>query len=252
MSCEPIKPRNAKTKFVILSYGRCGSTLVQCTLEEHPDVEVFGEIFQENQYDRSRFSVIRGQFYRDGTDAAQFLEDVVFGGSPSNVRAVGFKLMYGQARESAASLRAWDLLRADTEIRVIHLNRRDLLECCCSYEVASRSQQWYLPNLEERIAVRPFRLKPRHFIGFCESVLAWRAWARRAFSDHPVLEVQYEQDLCADFPGAMARIQEFVGLPALPLTPPIRKQAVVAPDRQLSNFAELKAACRHTIAEEFF
>lgn len=247
-----MKTQLPKTKFVILSQGRCGSTLVQGTLECHPDAEAFGEIFHENQYDRARFESLRGQFYRDGNDAAEFLREVVFGGSPPNVRAVGFKLMYGQARESDASLRAWDLLRSNTKICVIHLYRLDLLECYCSYEVANRSQQWYLPDLEERIDVSPFEIEPRHFIGFCESALAWRAWAMRAFSDHPVLEVQYERDLCANFSGAMARIQEFVGLRALPLTPPIRKQAVIAPDQQLSNFAQLKAACRHTIAEEFF
>lgn len=247
-----MKTEIPRTKFIILSHSRCGSTLLQCTLECHPDAEAFGEVFQENQYDRARFENLRGQFYRDGSDAAAFLREVVFGGSPPNVRAVGFKMMYNQARESNGSLRAWDLLRSDTEICVIHLYRWNLLECYCSHEVASRSQQWYLSDVEERIDVSPFRIEPRHLIGFCESVLSWRAWARRAFSNHPLLEIQYERDLCADFSGAMTRIQKFIGLSALSLIPPIHKQAVIAPDQQLSNFMQLRAACRHTIAEEFF
>jgi LPS sulfotransferase NodH len=245
--------RNPKARFVVLSHSRCGSTLLQSTLDSHPQAEVFGEVFHESQYDRAAFLGVRGHFYREGEDAAEFLREVVFGGSPHNVRAVGFKLMYYQARESDGSLRAWEMLRGDTEIHVVHLCRWNLLECFRSYEVACRSQQWYLPvHGEQRIDVPPFSIEPRRFIGFCESVLSWRAWAKRAFAEHPIIEVQYEQDLCHDFSEAMARIQTFLGLRRLSLRPGIRKQAVIPLDRQVTNFVELRAACRHTVGEEFF
>jgi hypothetical protein len=136
---------------------------------------------------------------------------------------------------------------------MVHLYRWNLLECFCSHELASRSQQWYLPVCaEQRIDVSPFSIEPKRFIGFCESVLSWRAWAKRAFAAHPILEVQYERDLCDDFSGAIARIQRFVGLRPLSLRPRTRKQAVIPVDRQVSNFVELRAACQHTIGEEFF
>jgi hypothetical protein len=214
---------------------------------------VFGEVFHESQDDRAEFFCVRGQFYRDGEDGAEFLREAVFGGSPQNVRAVGFKLMYYQARENESSLRAWEMLRGDTEIRVVHLCRWNLLECFCSHEVAYRSQQWYLPvGGEQRIDVPPFSIEPRRFIGFCESVLSWRTWAKRAFAEHRIIEVQYERDLCHDFSEAIARIQGFLGLRTLSLRPRIRKQAVMPLNKQVSNFVELRAACRHTVGEEFF
>lgn len=63
--------------------------------------------------------------------------------------------------------------------------------------------------------------------------------ARTAFRDHRVIHLVYEHDLCESFDGSLRRVQEFLGVSNIPVTPLTYKQSDSALSERIENFAAL-------------
>ena len=212
---------------------------------------MFGEIFQgpSSEVDAGLLKRLHG------ADVAQALDQEIFGRRPPWLqRARGFKMFYEHARANPAQKAAWTHLIDSTDIKVIHLIRRNLLDCKISLEVAIRTDEWLLSRGESSSAptVAPFSISPWDCQSYFGQITTDRMWAVKAFADHPVLTLEYEKDLCGDFAGAMARVFAFLKVPAIPVTPQtVKQQARVSADIVL-NYAELRHCFRHTLYEEYF
>ena len=118
-------------KFVLLTHPRSGSTLLSLALRAHPEIRMFGELFNDESDERicafeagyrSRPSIarylkyIRGGAYVRGWNSAEFIERQIYF-DPSNDRppATGFKLFYEQARSDLLNLRFGTFLKATRE-----------------------------------------------------------------------------------------------------------------------------------------
>ena len=242
-------------RFIVLCHARSGSNLVSWSLNSHEAVEEYGEVLHDSDVEARASLPERIAPYVRGSDAGRFLRDELFNPSPEpQIRAQGFKLFYDHARGSAAARAAWSYLIDDADIRVIHLVRRNLLDCLLSREVALRSGEWFRRRGEPSHAplVAPFSLSPWGCQEFFGEITTWRMWVAEAFARHPTLTLEYERDLCADFSGAMSRVFKFIGLAPTPVTAPlVKQQSVPAPD-QLLNYDELRRWFRHTLFEDFF
>ncbi|HYO62424.1 MAG TPA: hypothetical protein VER08_02090 [Pyrinomonadaceae bacterium] len=253
-------------KFILLGHARSGSNLLTCGLFKHPHVHMFGELFNESEEERRRsfrasfkdcpvaarphpsVSLDENSAYRDEEDGATFLERAVYYRHAREPMAVGFKMFSHQARTSDNARKVWEYLIADKEIRVIHLTRRNLFNSMVSLQLALRTDKWVRPRNLPLPAPEPppvIRIGPEVCKGYFRQVMAGRRWVRAQFRHHPVLEVEYEADMCERFQATMYRVQDFLEVPRRRARKMLEKQGRPAAET-VSNYGELKAHFAHT------
>ena len=260
------------TRFILLGHARCGSTLLICSLSKHPDIHLFGELFNtvEEERQRSFRSGLRfpqaarakgdgtatdpHDFYRYGDDGVAFLHRNVFYEHAHSPVAVGFKLFYQQARATPGARRVWRYLGAHPEVRVVHLVRRNLLESLLSLRVALATDEWARPRGAPAAAPPPVRLRAEECERYFARVERGRERARRRFAGHAVLEVEYERDLCGRFGEAVRGVERFLGVPegGAAATPQLEKQGVGGLRERVSNYEELRRHFRGSLYSHLF
>ena len=132
------------TAFVLLAHGRSGSTVLTEALRGHGRIRMYGEICHEDPDERDR-ATAADRRYEDGENGWRYLDEVVYRNRWwADIEAVGFKLFGDHARTGPAAS-VCDRLIGDRDIRVVLLERRNLLRALQSYEVAVRTNEWVLP-----------------------------------------------------------------------------------------------------------
>jgi hypothetical protein len=141
---QPAVESTTYVPFVILSHARTGSTMFAASFNSSPDIICFRELFNPimdgigfyvDGYDNSS---AEDRALRD-RDFKRFLEARIFCEYPREIRAVGFKMPYGHFRWFPDLL---DWLVEHTEIRVVHLERRNLLRMLVSLRIAQKTGGW--------------------------------------------------------------------------------------------------------------
>jgi len=238
--------------FVILGRSRVGSNLLRGLLNAHPQVATFGEIFREREsfdWDHLGYfqsSAMRGLAHRD---PVAFLDAKVFGRYPTFVHAVGFKLFYYHARaDREASV--WPYLRDRTDVKVIHLKRRNLLQTHVSRKRAAQTGRWVdtagNPDRAGRVV-----LDYQECLDDFVQTRAWEEESDRYFREHQTLQVEYER-LAEDYRAESGRIQGFLGVDVRPVEPSTFQQARQPLSELIANHAELKERFAGTAWAEFF
>jgi len=246
------------TRFVLLCHARTGSNLVLWSLDTHPEIWALGEVLTDDEKTRAKLALDEPgprPCYHKGEDGAQFLDQHVFlERPPGPIRACGFKMFYEYARWDRNMNTAWEYLRDNADIRIIHLTRFNLLDCIISHKVAHTTGQWFSENEEEKPKkeAEAFWLDAEECHAYFDRIMTWRAWVAEAMKHHPMLEVEYQQDLTGNFHSTMARIFDFLGVSRQTAGMRLRKQQTKPRHEQLLNFEELRAHFRYTIYEEFF
>jgi LPS sulfotransferase NodH len=191
------------SRFVVLCQPRTGSSLLNSSLRQHPDIEMHGEILNhryphrlpQDGYQRLRQALATTTHSAVGCNLHAFQPDRVWDG--------------WRRWESA-----WRALAEDRSIKVIHLQRQDTLAQMASWKIAHLLSRW---GQQGDIVDRPtIEISPdeyRWFRDWNRSVMEWRLSHLR---EHQILPVTYES-LCADWEPTLARIQAFVGVRCLPL-----------------------------------
>lgn len=257
--------------FILLGFARTGSTLLALSMAGHPNVHMSEELFNDYEDERRRAfgtgcrsaqcdlsdsEVAReDRFYRTGEDGAKFLREEIFHKAYSEeIKALGFKIFYNQARQDQNAEKVWDYLIDDTDIRVVHLVRDNLLENWLSLQVAFETNEWarWTGTKAKKVVLPPFSLDAKDCESYFDEITNSLKWARMKFADHKVLEIEYEADLCAQFVSTLNRVHDFLGVPRRHLKVPLKKQAQRKPCEQISNYEELKRHFRHTPYEGFF
>jgi LPS sulfotransferase NodH len=195
------------------------------------------------------------------------------------VQAVGFVLQayHPHALEAFPGIRAnpdwadvWPRLAALDDLRVIHLQRHDLLARHLSHRMARTTGAWHAwdpsavdavthltgrppdaqmgrtTGVRPRLVIDPDQLA----IDFAE-VERWRRAAEEALAGRSLLRLDYEE-LCGDFNAAARRVQDFLGVAPLPLRPAVAKLEERSPEQAIENYAELKRHFTGSPWERFF
>jgi len=131
-------------KFLVLGRSRTGSNYLRGLLNSHSQIVVFGEIFKNYQgiewgmdgYPQSGLALKLFQ-----NDPAGFLDRVVFGRYPKNTAAVGFKLFYYHAQQGELN-RIWSHIKLRTDIRILHVKRKNILRTHLSRQKAELTDKW--------------------------------------------------------------------------------------------------------------
>lgn len=237
------------TPFFVLTFPRTGSSWLMDTLDSHPRVAAYDELFYgaggapaHARNDLSNF--VR---YRSRSVWAQRLAvlrrlaylRVVYRHRPG-VEAVGFKLMYVQARSNPGLLPLLAFRRA----RAIHLIRANLLDAAVSYDVARSSGVFHAPRGETIPSALVWLDTDRLFArleGMALDILRARSWLEQF--RFPRIEVAYE-DLAARPEETLEEILRFLGIG--PPVDGLHSQLVPSTDqpslRRVENPDEVRAA----------
>jgi len=141
------------TRFIILAHGRTGSSLLTTLLDSHPQIIAFSELFHKDDAARNRMSEAVGKGIGENENPAWYLNTHVFRTYPDEIRAAGFKMLYGHAGDPPWQL-VWEYLQS-SRVSVVHLKRRNLLDRYLSSRLASRSQLWEATSLDD---VEPYNI----------------------------------------------------------------------------------------------
>ena len=253
--------------FVILGHARCGSNLLMRMLGEHPEVRVSGEVLRPDvltgETDGWGWAALNlaawaghaRKPYAQGQDGYEYLDRTVFGPPwAEGIRASGCKLFYDQGRWDDSVLTAWDYV-LQSDVRVIHLIRRNLLDSLISREIAERTNSWIQlieHGSEGAPPLPPFRLEAEECHRYFDRIGSWRAWAAAMLPGSRVLTLEYERDLCAEYARTAVTTQRFLGLTSRGSKPGMHKQQMLPPSRQLTNYDELGRYFRLTPYAAFF
>lgn len=232
-------------KFIVLGRGRSGSNFLATSLETHPNIVSFGEVF--NNLARSKGTVHFRYAGYNGSSQKQvqlrdkqplkFIDESLFSPMPKAIQAVGFKLFYYHAQEPDWHP-VWAHLRA-AGVRAIHIQRQNLLESLVSEEIAQTTKTWSNRGHQKRAEDAPKQIELP--IDTCrtyfESIQKQRDKHANFFAD--TLDLHYE-DLRNDYTGELRRVQEFLGVPYHDVTSPLIKQSKRPVHETVSNFSELE------------
>jgi hypothetical protein len=212
----------------------------------------------------------------------------VFGQHTNQIQAVGFKFHYNHFWFHTDLL---PVLQADEELRVIHLQRRNMLRSLVSTKIAEQTGMWLQhdavtrkrktllrkmtrTNLGAFIAhpvrslsrlqgfLRPVNLAPAAPRGGI--TLTYEDCERHfyrvrheighfggLFASHPIIEVAYEE-IVASRDDTFARLEQFLGVKPGPVSTTLRRQNPEPLQQLISNYSELREAFAGTPEESFF
>ncbi len=240
------------TRFIILGRSRSGSNFLRGLLNEHRQVMVFGELFQNFEafdWAMPGFRQTQRLLRLIQQDPVAFLEKKVFKRYPPVIGAVGFKIFYYHAQQDSRKV-VWPHLLADEALRVIHIKRRNILKTHLSRQRALLTDTW-VDTAGEKVEPPPITLDYETCLEDFNQTRTWEAEFDRLFQKHPTIQVAYE-DLARSYTAEMSRIQDFLGVDLQQVSPQTRKQASQPLSTAIANFADLKKRFAGTPWEEFF
>jgi hypothetical protein len=275
------------TRFVILFYARTGSTVLAHALNSHPRILCFREVFNwlhgdsyvdfsVDRYDNN--SADDGRLRR--ADPIAFLEKRIFCQHPQITSAVGFKLAYVHCDAQWGFPAVLDYLVPDKHIRIIHVQRRNMLKSLASDRLAAITGEYLriraFPGLSSipKDLIHPARAfrRARVFVrqslrqahmptrvalsveeckAYFQGTRAAIARHEELFREHDKLSVFYEEILSSR-DEVFARAQSFLGVEPRTLTVDLKKQNPDDLRALIENYDQLREAFAGTEYSEFF
>lgn len=242
---------NARNRFIILTDQRSGSNHLAGLLDSHPSVRVAGELFNPDRHhlDRSH-ELVRALGDLRTRDPVAYLEAFYTQPLGDSTTHLGFRLFHDHARDRAEK-RVWTALRRMRNLRVIHLQRRNILRNLLSLKLALRSSCWERLEGTPPVRYEPLRIEFKEAMAHIRARERSVARGRRFFRRQRTTEIFYE-DLERDAERQLAVLLRFLGLPPKPLTSSTWKQNQQSTRELIENHAELEARFRRTRWHEFF
>ena len=260
-------PTIPQTRFVILGQQRTGTNHLLGMLGSHPDVLAFGEIVSSPtnlQWGCGHDDSLSSRF--PSSDAAlvaernaaplAFLHRHVFGPIAASFRAVGFKLFYEHCRNDK-STEIWDWLRTSTEIRILHLKRRNILRTLLSKRLANATNVWYVTAGDAETAAGESAEPSTIALEFkdCREFFERTLMAEREadwFFRHHACHTLYYEDMEKDPAASLAAVQAFLGVRQLPGSSDLVKQQTLPLALAIENHEVLKQAFAGSHFRVFF
>lgn len=178
-------------------------------LLSHPDVRGFMEPFHNERGSRAP---VAGNRWETGKSSSAFAYDEIWKGLKP---VEGFKLFYFHCRQDLLSADIWERLREDKDVKVLFVNRKNLLMKHLSDLRAQASGVWH-PTAKDYLEVQyGQQVDLQVDIGQLSRAMVdlYCGYHRVAeiFSDHLCLSLTYE-DFAADSTKAFDQILSFLGL----------------------------------------
>lgn len=202
-------------RFAIVCTARSGSTWLHTFLNAHPNIISKGEVLAAKSYSN--------------------LNEDVFHLYSSNIVAVGLKIFYEYGdSKTVDSLKE---LVNNSNIRIIHLTRNDLLAQFTSLKKARQSSEWSQKG--SNTVPEKIHIDFNEFQDYQQQQLTSRRKIATDFQHHQLLSIAYE-DINSETERTLALIQEFLGVKPRKLVSLLKKQSTDALSKQIANWEELQ------------
>lgn len=218
-------------KFIAVGSPRSGSSWLHLALDSHPNIAMAGEVL-DTPYFRTDPEFAK--------DIWKGIEDIW---TPRSEKARGFKLFYTHCWDYMPEYKyVWERFKKDRSIKIVFLDRRNLLKMIVSWELAIKTNIWQV--------TRPLGERPRVFIDpstIVEEISKAEAGLARAknnFSEHELYHVSYE-DLFADPSTHLGNIQRLLQVDPIVLQCDFLKMET----RGLPDIVENYEEVRKTVAD---
>ena len=226
----------------MLTKPRTGSNLLVNSLQTHPGMVVFGELFRGGADEATKETILAS------TD--DYFRDRVFKRYGKTIQAVGFKIFYHHPVYDHDG-KVWKYLQDCEGLRVIHLRRANLLRALVSMKIAEKTDVWKVVEMQDEPVDKRIELDLQECLeSFCQT-RQWERDAHHKLPGNPLLELTYE-DLTADFQGQMQCVQEFLGVEPIDMHPLSVKQNPEKLCDLIVNYDDLKKHFAGSEWETFF
>ncbi len=245
------------TQFIILSRSRSGSNYLVDLLNCHQGITCFNELFSRSgvtywglpgygsrSYKSSRFRHVKE------SDPVNFLLTYIYNQHPVSVSAVGFKLFYNQAK-NGDSRSLWDYLSKLYDLKIIHLQRRNLLNIVASKKIAETNNEWIKRGRHSYNKKMRITLSHDECVAQFVKTRSWEIESAELFKSQRIMDIYYE-DLVSDLENVMGNVQDFLGVERQHLSATTRKQSTMPISDVIDNFQELKVSFKATEWESLF
>jgi len=250
-------------KFILTGLPRTGTTLIGCSLLDHLEVLYYGELFNsnfdirelevkgirlstaDNFQNKPHFSDYEIPPCRFDESGYEYLDWFYTRDVPFNV--VGFKLLYRDVPEGA-NASAWDYLVDHPEIKIINMQRENMLDVIVSLGRADKTEIWHtnvndIEPVKFKFTVKVIEETFSHF----EQLQVDK---QEIISSHEVLNTEYQK---ASFQETTSRIFSFLGVDAdIKVYEKLRKIAKLKPSKEIINYQELKEYFKDTQYGKYF
>lgn len=201
-------------KFVICGTQRTGTSLLDSSLNAHPSIRCYSEVFL---FSKGRGGKIEGSYrkFLNKKPLARKVGDIINRSSlveqyldelfvMNNAQATGFKLMLGQIKKFPSIA---DYLRSH-DVSAIHIVRENVLKTYISRLTAKKRKLYHVKNnvKVEKVCLPITKLQRE--LGLIE--LENEQW-KHYLTKVQTIEVHYE-DILKDRAELMTEVQEFIGV----------------------------------------
>jgi len=246
------------TQFFILSRGRTGSTLLHQLLDSHPNCICFEEIFADRElpplpkdYPAEKSDRLIQDTNLREENPVNFLNGHIYTNYPSNILAAGFKLFYFHSNGGNSKL--WEFLKESEHVRVIHLQRKNVLRMFTSMKIAAKTGLWWSLDGSRNLSERAITLDPSEFLEYASQVEREQKAAAEMFHRHPLFKIYYEEyeNFLVDDEKIRALL-DFLDLPFHTLHSEMEKQNPESLRDLVLNYDEMKEHFSQTSLHTFF
>lgn len=243
--------KHAPMPFLVICHSRTGSNFLLWLLTSHPRIQHIGEPFGAYQLEHP-WVMTR---IREIGSVGYLKERLQRKG---NENAIAFKLLYEHLEPDFAA--KWGLadmenlteyIRSATDLKVIHLRRRNRLQNLISHRIAEVTKTYILFNPNKRTNDVQIELTPQECEAEFLRVAALEEHYTHMFAHHPTLEVFYET-LAIDTQNEGRRILDFLSLKQHRLQEQTVKQNVRSVQDVVRNYEALKTHFQGTPWENEF
>jgi LPS sulfotransferase NodH len=239
-------------RFIILGYGRTGSTTFRKLLSQHPQVHAYGEVFRRGK--RRPPPEANGRRFAPGMDPVAFLNEEVYG-SPNEFdkRCIGFKLFHFHGRGDSKTYRLWPHLVESRDLRIIFLTRRNLFDSYVSLKRAKRSGQFGFSELgaPSEAHKASFKVELADCQRYLRTQSAAMARLQVLFGGHQTLQIEHETLFSAP-QETLGQAFRFLGEEPIAVEVKDRKLNRVAHKDGITNYAEVVRFFQRSLFEDFF
>jgi hypothetical protein len=205
-------------------------------LASNQSVLSLGELFNPTEEIR-RMSYKAGKEVARSEDPIEYLETTIFQKYSEDVKAVGFKLFYLQARDDSWKA-VWDYIR-DSDLRIIHMKRKNLLDRYLSHQLAEKSGVWIHLKKGNEETNESIILNASDCAKNFHKSEFWQKQVDEFFQNNRKTILFYE-DLCKYPKGESRRIQDFLSLKPQELASITEKQRTKKKSEVITNLDDLK------------
>lgn len=239
------------TRFVVFSHGRAGTNFLMNNLAAHPDIRIHMEPFH---LETSARSEVDCRTWQAGESSADFAYTHLFQDPDNTKRAAGFKLFYFHCRQDPVSADIWQALLEDKDLRVVFLNRKNLLNKCLSDLRAQKSGIWhpkhgdYLKTAYREVVDIEVHI-PRLMRAMTDLYCGYHRVAE-TFREHLNMHFYFE-DLEEKGDQMLSDVYRLLDLAPRPATDPFRPGTLTKETARIVNEAEVRNAVSVSVFSDY-